>query len=207
MQTFKKNKRMVFLLFLLLIGVLCLGIRCYILFVIFTLFSIVLYLDSVIKCKVRAQLEGLFTTMKRNCNYLIIGDICDANQIISSDKTFIQISAPNRSFYASIIIFKRLFSLLNEEHGCVVFVINKKRLNSKDISVFDLPMIHPIILKKLNIGTLQKKSKFPLFAEPIQSIKWLVNKKCHKLISVECFDEDLIKFCEERGIGLQLYAF
>lgn len=207
MQPLKNNKRTILLLFLLFIGVLCLGIRCYILSAIFIILSIVLYLDSIIKRRVREQVAGLFTTMKRNCDYLIIGDLCDAHQIIPSDKTFIQISAPDRSFHASQIIFKRLFSLLDEEHGGVIFVINKKRMVSEDVSVFDLPMIHLVTLKNLKIEKLQKKSKFPLIAEPLKSMKWLVNKKYHKLFAVECVDEELIRFCKERGIGLHLYAF
>ena len=207
MQTIKKNKRTILLLLLLFIGVLCLGLRCYILSVTFITLSTVLYLDSIVKRRVRAQVTGLFTTMQRNCDYLIIGDICDAHQIIPSDKTFIQISAPDRSFHASQIIFKRLFSLLDEEYGGVIFVINKKRMDSKDVSVFDLPMIHPVTLKNLKIEKLQKKSKFPLIAEPLKSMKWLVNKKYHKLFAVECVDEELILFCKKRGISLHLYAF
>lgn len=207
MQTVKNNKRTILLLLLLFIGVFCLGIRCYILSAIFIILSTVLYLDSIIKRRVRAQVAGLFTTMTRNCDYLIIGDICDPYQIIPSDKKIIQISAPDRSFHASQIIFKRLFSLLDEEHGNVIFVINKKRMDSKDVSVFDLPMIHPVTLKNLKIEKLQKKNKYPLIAEPIKSMKWLVNRKYHKLFAVECVDEELIRFCKERGIGLHLYAF
>lgn len=171
------------------------------------LFALSLFLE-VMLCFNRLINKKMYTEIKkfspqsniRNIDYLIIGDICNTNNLIPKGKTIIKIMAPNRSIMSSYEILKHTFSILNEENATVI-IINKNNLK-KQYTIFDIPYFPMVTINRLMLHKMKKMSEFPLFFAPIKSIKFFINKSNNQIKDVKCPVKEIINFCEDRNIKL-----
>ena len=144
-------------------------------------------------------------SVTRNVDYLIIGDMCDPNQLISSGKTYVQLSAPDRNLMSAYEILRHTYSILDEKYGTVVFVIKDKYINVERFSIFDIPLFHKITINRLNLKMMIIKANFPFLFSPLKSIKLLLGIKISGWKNCECPKKKINQFCEERSIKLIYY--
>ena len=171
-----------------------------------TFFGFVLYLmatglNELVCRKINRQrdLFGINSSI-RNADYLIIGDYCDTKAYVPEGMTHIELFAPGRSYEAAFQILRHTHSILKEEGGTVIITIGK---GQKSYTVFDIVFFHEITIKKYGLQRLKKISHFPLIAEPINSLKFLVERdKKNTYISTEDAPSELRSFCDERNYRL-----
>ena len=133
----------------------------------------------------------------------MIGDSCDLEGVIPSEKSYISFLSPKtRSWFAIEELVKRLYSLLNEETG-ILLIVKKRREECKRLSVFDIPYMHEILLEKEGLSYMKYLSRFPILFSPI-SVFRLYFPQRRKLVNIEekCPDDVLAAFCHSRNIKL-----
>nr|WP_320016127.1 hypothetical protein [uncultured Desulfobacter sp.] len=109
---------------------------------------------------------------------------------------------------ASSLIFKHVFSLLKENGGNVFFVVNRKNVFSKRITLFDVPFLHPVTIQRLVLRPLLKKSRFPLIFSPLLSVKFLLCARQKRTLCRETFPQtEIEEFCKERKISAYFFVF
>lgn len=168
----------------------------------FCFFSFIIFINKVVKRKCANQVPDLFDLANRNFDILVIGDYKIIDSINCQEQKKFVLTSPDRSFYASILIFERLHSLLREGQGKVIFVIRKKYLEQKSISTFDIPFLHLVTLNKLGIN--KRKINLPLLYEPYKSLKLLIYPPKAKIIDVLSYNSEIDSFCKERKIKYEL---
>lgn len=132
-------------------------------------------------------------------NTLIIGDTCSPNITEKYEiGNTLAIQFPERSLEASIQILMHVVSVL-EEHGRCIIVHDLANPRNK-LTIFDLPFLHSITIKELQLEGLKRKSNYPLIHEPIISIKYALGLKKSRFRKTECPVEELSRFCKERKI-------
>ncbi len=201
---------------------------CALLFILAALIGIYIYIYNIIACIIACAvtfliliffLLNLMTIRKvnsqktpfnprsaiRNVDYLIIGDMCDPNQLIPSGKTYVQLSAPDRNLMSAYEILRHTYSILDEKYGTVVFVIKDKYINVERFSIFDIPLFHKITINRLNLKMMIIKANFPFLFSPLKSIKLLLGIKISGWKNCECPKKKINQFCEERSIKLIYY--
>lgn len=141
----------------------------------------------------------------RNVDYLIIGDMITPETIIPADKKFVQIKAPDRNLLASFEILKHTSSILDEDNGNVVVAVASKNKTGDNYSVFDMPFLYNLTIKKLGLVRLNKLARFPALIKPLSSIKLAFNLDKKKWKETECPNKDIVNFCTERGFNLRYY--
>lgn len=140
----------------------------------------------------------------RNVDYLIIGDFIDPASVVPTDKTYVQIKAPNRSLTASFEILRHTSSILDEDHGNVIIAV--KNINKKKpYSVFDIPFLYDLTMKKLGLGKMNQFANFPLLVNPLSTIKFILNYQIRNWKESSCPDKEIDLFCEERNINLKYF--
>ncbi len=142
----------------------------------------------------------------RNVDYLIIGDMIDLNSIVPSDKKYVQIKAPNRGLNASFEILKHTSSILDEDNGNVIFAVKRTQCENK-FSVFDVPFLHTLTIKKYGIEKLALLSKFPFFVKPFSTLTLLFNVFNKNWKEIKCPNKEIIRFCDERSFKLKYYEY
>lgn len=156
---------------------------------------IFIYLNSEVLKRTVSQVPNMMTFKERNFDYLIIGDVGFSFNLDCARS--LSFTAPERTLFASELIFKRMFSYL-KDGGSVIFITKKKYLESRKISFLDIPFLHPITRIQYHVSEM---TKFPLFFHPLLSFKYLHQTHCEKKYTVEIpIPENLEKFCEERNI-------
>lgn len=135
----------------------------------------------------------------RNYDTLIIGETIELSSLVINTGKSISVTCPGRSKKASTILAYRLFSLL--ENGGTL-VIAYQRINGERISTLDIPYIHDVTLKEMDINI--RKKYFPLLFNPIQSLKVACGCRCHHVALTEN-DKELTAFCDSRQINLLTY--
>lgn len=135
----------------------------------------------------------------RNYDTLIIGEPIDTSSLGINTGKCISVTCPGRSKKASTLLAYRLFSLLRTG-GILVITYHSKE--SKKISSLDIPYIHDVTLMEMGING--KKKYFPLFFNPIQSLKVAFGRKNHHATSAEN-DKELSAFCNSRQIKILTY--
>lgn len=156
--------------------------------------------NSSISKKIHKKNPGTFTENRRNFDVLVIGEMYDVQEIIQKDKTFLQFDAPNRSLFASFLILQGKFSWLNEGKGKCIILCRKSNEKKKNISMFDIPFLHTIIINKYNLKRQQTELKYPLLFHPLQVFKFFYGKK-YNMSSVEmCPLPEIEDFCAQRDI-------
>lgn len=134
-------------------------------------------------------------------NTLIIGDTCSPSvteKYTTSNTLAIQF--PDRSLEASIQILMHVVSILEEHGRCII--IHDNAIAGNKLTIFDLPFLHPITIKELQLEESKKKSAYPLIYAPIKSIKYLLGVKKDNFKETKCPVEELYTFCEERKLEL-----
>lgn len=151
---------------------------------------------------------SLNPSLPRNFDYLVIGDICNTKNLVPQESRAIYFLAPDRTLEASYLILKSVFSLLKENNGKVIFLINKRNVKSKKITLFDISTFHRVTIQHLALQSLFNKSRFPLIYSPIASIKILFEYKPKRKLSGEDIKyKELNDFCLERKISIDYLVF
>lgn len=171
-------------------------------FLLVSIFAIIFICNRFVKIKCSHQLPNIFNLDNRNYDILVIGDIFWFDYDFEKKKV-LSIAAPGRTFYASVLILERLHSLLKEGQGRVIFVIKKKNLIKRRISVFDLPFLHEVTLRNLGINK-KKRLKYPFLYEPLNSLKWVGSSKKMSMIEKTTYNMEIDAFCKERNIKYEL---
>ena len=155
--------------------------------------------------KIAYNATHMFTTVKRNYKYLIIGDECNINNLVEEEKNYIYFLSPiNRTLYANYELIRRLYSLLDEEKGILILVMKKKTRIQKSLCVFDIPYIHEYTLNNLGMGKMKLLCHFPILFSPAGCIKlFYIKKRDSKFEVAECPSKEIIQFCRDRNINLQ----
>lgn len=159
--------------------------------------------NSSVRKKICDKNPGTFTENRRNFDVLIIGEMYDVKEIIEKDKTYLQFDAPNRTLFASFLILQGKFSWLNEGKGKCIILCKKSNENKKNISMFDVPFLHSIIINKYKLKRLQVELKYPLFFHPLLVIKFLLGKKYNMSSVKKCPLTEIDDFCVQRDIELE----
>ena len=160
-------------------------------------------LNELVRWKIDRQKEPFGINSRiRNVDYLIIGDYCDVKDHVPDEASHIEFFAPGRSYQAAFQILRHTHSILKEEGGTVIMTIGKGK---KLYTVFDIAFFHEITIRKYGLQMLKKLSRFPLVAEPLNSLRFLVGGGTHSTyISSDNVPSDLRTFCDERNYRLIL---
>ena len=140
----------------------------------------------------------------RNVHYLIIGDMAEPSTMVPPNQSFVQIKAPNRSLKASFEILRHTSSILDEDKGNVIIAVKKRNIENT-FSVFDIPFLYNLSIKKLRVGNLSKMSKYPILKDPVSTVLLVINHCSKRWHLSTCPNEDVVKFCVERNINLKYY--
>lgn len=201
MSRILRNKKFVFIALLLILSTVMLFTVLWPLSVVLITLILLKTANSLLlryNYKSLSFLHGRKEIRKINC--IVIGDVCSDRIIKEHYKgNVLTFQIPDRSLEASIQIFWHIESLL-EENDRLILVYDKKHV--KGYSLFDLPYFNTISQKELALETLENKRNYPLFYEPIRSIKILLGIKNKKYEVCKCPDECLTMFCKDRGIEL-----
>lgn len=162
-------------------------------------------LNSYAMNKIKNVNPGTFKESRRNFDYLFIGEYCNIANIIPEGKTYLQFDAPDRTLFASKLIVEGKFSWLAEKKGTCVIICKKNNETSTEVSLFDIPFLHRIIIKSYKLSFLEKKLNYPWIYAPIKTFRFLNKRPTYKLQNVDCPDKQIIDFCRKRGINLQYY--
>ena len=168
----------------------------------------ILILNEVVYRKNRIQVRVFSPASKtRNVDYLVIGDMCDADMVVPKGKTFVQLSAPNRTLKSAYEIARHTFSILDEREANLVIIVKKKNLNG-GYSHFDYPIfqLSPITMKRLGLEKAQRAQRLSYLLHPIQSIQFMLNIKITSINESNKIPKELAALCEERNIRVRMYT-
>ena len=159
--------------------------------------------NSYVRKRISEKNHGTFTENRRNFDVLVIGDMYDVKDIISQKKTYLQFDAPDRTLFASFLILQGKFSWLNEGKGKCIIVCKKNNEKKKNVSMFDIPFLHTIIINKYKLKKQQAELKYPLLSHPLQVCKFIFGQK-YNISSVEkCPFPEIEEFCAQRDIEFE----
>jgi hypothetical protein len=166
----------------------------------------IFYINRAVRKIMFKQVEPFSSHSRiRNVDCLVIGEICNPQEIIPDDcNTYVQINIPNSSLFSCYEILKHTSSIVKEQGGDILFVIGKKHAKHK-FSVFDTYFLHEITVKKYGLSWLKKKSKIPFIFCPIDSMKLLFNQKKSVLEEITLCDDEIADYCHEREYRLKIY--
>lgn len=139
----------------------------------------------------------------RTYDCLVIGDMCRMDiperYGIPINRTFF-LTAPGRSLEASFNLLSHTFSLLNgQQRTCIIVHSGKYKTI---FSVFDTPYISLVSRKELGLEKLHARSSYPLFFDPIRSIRALLSVTPKKYEESDCPDERIKRLCNDKGMRL-----
>lgn len=145
---------------------------------------------------------SLIPSSPRNFDYLVIGEYWNIGNQIPKGERAIYFSAPGRTMGAAFTILQHVFSVL-KENGTVILIVKNKNIESNSFTVFDIPYLHPVTIRRLGLAALSRKSRYPLIFSPIYSIKFLFPAPKQSELTIRAvFEEKIQKFCEERNISI-----
>lgn len=159
--------------------------------------------NTFVRNKICEKNIGTFTETRRNFDVLIIGEKYHMEEIISNDKTYLQFDAPNRTLFASYLILQGKFSWLREGKGKCIILCRKCNEKKKNISLFDIPFFHTIVIKKYNLKRQQAELNYPLLFHPLQVLNFLFGKKYNVSFAEKCPLSEIEEFCAQRNIELE----
>ena len=182
---------------------LCVFGICYWLAVVIFLFVVALMVDNRAKKLLDEQTSYVYGKKQvRNADCLIIGDMVDCANICRADDVAVCIMSPGKSLEASFWILKRMFSILDEEHGKVVIAVKDKNINKRGVSLFEYSFLSPVYRNILNVHYLEKQRCHPFFFAPLKSTRLVCGFR-HKSEKSDCLDARIADFCQERGIVVE----
>lgn len=198
----KSRKKMCALVALMLLVLCCICGRCYAGAALVLLGASINV--AVLKKMYKQKMPFEPTSKIRNIDYLVIGDMCRTEHIVPAGKTCLQIMAPSRSLYASYEIMRHTFSILRdfEGGGILVLAVRDKYAEKHNFSLFDIPFLHPVTIRKLGLARLARQTRLPLLFAPVRSLRFLLNLRRRTYIHGPCPDRAISEFCKERNIEL-----
>lgn len=159
-----------------------------------------LLLNLYAKNKIAWNAEHLFSDIGRNYDYLLIGEPWNSDELKGKKLCFF---SPNRSMLSSYELGRRLFSLLNEGTGTMVISCREGQLDSKTISVLDIPYLHETQQHKYGITHGKLKTYLPFVFAPLESLRYFLSPKREKVADVSLSEYALFtEFCKVRNIKL-----
>lgn len=131
---------------------------------------------------------------------LVIGDLASPSVYIPycNIGSSVVITAPDRSLDASFQILLHVISCIEEGGRCVI--IHRNKIDG--FSLFDTPFLHSITRKELHLDKLHGKIKWPIFYEPVNSMKILMNLYSCDYQESRCPMAELEDFCIRKGLKL-----
>lgn len=156
-----------------------------------------------IQKKITGKVPGTFTEKRRNFDILVIGEKIDLQGIVPQDKTYLLFDAPNRTLFASFLILQGKFSWLKEGKGKCIIVCKKSNEKKNAISIFDIPFLHIITIRKYNLEKQRKELRYPLISHPLQVIKFFFGKKYCMSTVYKCPLHEIENFCFQRDIEFE----
>lgn len=159
-----------------------------------------LLLNLYAKNKIAWNADHLFSDIGRNYDYLLIGEPWNCDELKGKKICFF---SPNRSMLSSHELGKRLFSLLKEETGTLVISCREGLLDTKNLSVLDIPYLHETQQHKYGITHGKLKTYLPFVFAPIESLRYFLSTKREKVAEVSLSENaSLADFCKVRNINL-----
>lgn len=159
-----------------------------------------LLLNLYAKNKIAWNADHLFSDIGRNYDYLLIGEPWNCDELKGKK---ICIFSPNRSMLSSHELGRRLFSLLKEETGTLVISCREELLDSKKLSILDIPYLHESQQYKYGITHGKLKTYLPFVFAPIESLRYFLSTKRKKVAEVSISEyASLAEFCKVRNINL-----
>lgn len=201
MSRILRNKKKI--IAILICGLLVI-LKCYVLAL---LFALILLLNWKMRKILSKQSEPFSNSSKiRNVDYLIIGDLVNAKKYVPEGKSFVQISSYRKSFGACYEILRHTSSILNEESSNVLFFVEKKKLDSNEITLFDIPYFSNITVENLNLQKKRKQYNYPILFAPIKSLIQIIGVNKEGWYKTQEVTKEVIDFCEERNIFFTLMS-
>lgn len=159
-----------------------------------------LLLNLYAKNKIAWNADHLFSDIGRNYDYLLIGEPWNCDELKGKKICFF---SPNRSMLSSHELGRRLFSLLEEETGTLVISCREGLLDTKKLSVLDIPYLHETQQHKYGITHGKLKTYLPFVFAPIESLRYFLSSKREKVAEVSLSEyASLVDFCKVRNINL-----
>lgn len=159
-----------------------------------------LLLNLYAKNKIAWNADHLFSDIERNYDYLLIGEPWNCDELKGKKICFF---SPNRSMLSSLELGRRLFSLLKEETGTLVISCRERLLDTKNLSVLDIPYLHETQQHKYGIAHGKLKTYLPFVFAPIESLRYFLSTKREKVAEVSLLEyASLVDFCKVRNINL-----
>lgn len=159
-----------------------------------------LLLNLYAKNKIAWNADHLFSDIGRNYDYLLIGEPWNYDELKGKKICFF---SPNRSMLSSHELGRRLFSLLKEETGTLVISCREGLLDTKNLSVLDIPYLHETQQHKYGITHGKLKTYLPFVFAPIESLRYFLSTKREKVAEVSLSENaSLADFCKVRNINL-----
>ena len=159
-----------------------------------------LLLNLYAKNKIAWNADHLFSDIGRNYDYLLIGEPWNSDELKGKKICFF---SPNRSMLSSHELGRRLFSLLKEETGTLVISCREGLLDTRKLSVLDIPYLHETQLHKYGITHGKLKTYLPFVYAPIESLRYFLSTKREKVAEVLISEyASLAEFCKVRNINL-----
>lgn len=159
--------------------------------------------NDAIRKKIYEKNPGTFTENRRNFDVLVIGEMYDVKGIIQENEKYLQFDAPDRSLFASFLILQGKFSWLNEGKGKCIILCKKENEMGKNISMFDIPFLHTIIISKYKLKRQRAELKYPLFFHPLRVCKFIFGKKYNMSVVEKCPLPEIEEFCRQRNITFE----
>jgi len=204
-MTKTKKKKIQILCVLALLGFICLW------FVLGLVYALVigvvgllfLILNLYAKKRIAWNADHMFTDVDRNYDYLLIGEPWNYKGEIKGK--VISFFFPNHSMLASYELTRRLFSLLKEGTGTLVISCKEEYLDSKAISVLDIPYLHETQQHKYGIRHAKLKTYLPFMFAPLATLRYFLSANNMKAEEVSLDDYHRIaEFCKVRNIKLEI---
>ena len=159
-----------------------------------------LLLNLYAKNKIAWNADHLFSDIGRNYDYLLIGEPWNCDELKGKKICFF---SPNRSMLSSHELGRRLFSLLKEETGTLVISCREGLLDTKKLSVLDIPYLHEIQQHEYGITHGKLKTYLPFVFAPTESLRYFLSSKREKVAEVSLSEyASLVDFCKVRNINL-----
>lgn len=165
---------------------------------------ILLFFNKIVIKKVFRH-SALFSSKReiKHYNSIVIGDFVKSSvyeDYCDVDAALI-FTSPNRTLNASYQILLHMISCLDEGGTCVI-IHNSHNKPNNDYSLFELPYLHFITQKELNIESLKSQLRYPLLYEPAKSLKLLLGITSNGYKKAECPNREIINFCRRKNISL-----
>lgn len=159
-----------------------------------------LLLNLYAKNKIAWNADHLFSDIGRNYDYLLIGEPWNSDELKGKKICFF---SPNRSILSSHELGRRLFSLLKEETGTLVISCREGLLDTRKLSVLDIPYLHETQQHKYGITHGKLKTYLPFVFAPLESLRYFLSPMREKVSEISLSEYALLaEFCKVRNIKL-----